>query len=312
MPNFVTCIKLYKILIWKIYIKPFENYLKLERNLSKNSIEAYLRDIKKFTEYMSLHQIQGNPAEIKTAQFAEFLNYLNELGVAAASQARILSGLKGFYKYLISENIIQNDPSSLIETPRLSKKLPDILSFEEIEKILENIDLSTQEGARNRSMIEVLYSSGLRVSELVELKLSNLYLDIGFIKVVGKGNKERFVPIGKDAIHYLNIYTGEIRKNIKIQPKNEDYIFLNRRGTKLSRIMIFMIIKEYAVKAGIQKNISPHTFRHSFATHLIEGGADLRAVQEMLGHESITTTEIYTHLDKEYLRQTIIDYHPRS
>lgn len=297
---------------WKIYINPFENFLRLERGLSENSIEAYVRDLKKFIEFLEINEIEVSPSEITVTQIGEFLQFLASLGVAESSQARILSGLKGFYKYLLIENLITDDPSILIETPKLGRKLPDVLSLEEIEQIFAAIDLSTPEGTRNRAMLEVLYSSGLRVSELINLRLSNLYLDIGFVKVIGKGNKERFVPIGRDAMKHLNIYIEHIRNHLRIQSGNEDFVFLNRRGSQLSRVMIFMIVKDLSVLAGISKNVSPHTFRHSFATHLIEGGADLRAVQEMLGHESITTTEIYTHLDRDYLRQTIIAYHPRS
>lgn len=297
---------------WNIYVSPFENYLRLERGLSENSIEAYVRDLKKFIDYLEINGVEKSPSEITATQIGEFLQFLASLGVAERSQARILSGLKGFYKYLLTEDIISDDPSVLIETPKLGRKLPDILSLEEIEQIFSVIDLSKPEGARNRAILEILYSSGLRVSELINLRLSNLYLDIGFLKVVGKGNKERFVPIGRDASKYLTIYTEHIRNHLQIKSGNEDIIFLNRRGSQLSRVMIFMIVKELTAFAGITKNVSPHTFRHSFATHLIEGGADLRAVQEMLGHESITTTEIYTHLDRDYLRQTIITYHPRS
>jgi integrase/recombinase XerD len=232
--------------------------------------------------------------------------------MSAQSQARILSGIKSFYKYLLMEDIIKNDPSHLIESPKLGRKLPDTLSLIEIDELLAAIDLSTPEGARNRAIIETLYSSGLRVSELVELKLTNVYADIGFLRVTGKGSKERLVPVGRDALKYLNIYIDQIRCHVPVKKEFENYVFLNRRGGKLSRVMVFMIIKELAEVIGLQKSISPHTFRHSFATHLIEGGADLRAVQEMLGHESITTTEIYTHLDRDYLKQIIKDYHPRS
>jgi integrase/recombinase XerD len=232
--------------------------------------------------------------------------------MSAHSQARILSGIKSFYKYLLMEDIIKNDPSHLIESPKLGRKLPDTLSFPEIETLLSAIDLSTPEGARNRAILEVLYSSGLRVSELVELKLTNVYFDIGFLRVIGKGSKERLVPIGSDALKYLNIYIDQIRCHIPVKKEYENNVFLNRRGGSLSRVMIFMIIKDLAIITGLKKSISPHTFRHSFATHLIEGGADLRAVQEMLGHESITTTEIYTHLDRDYLKQVIKDFHPRS
>ena len=296
---------------WQIYTEQFKNYLKLERGFSENSIEAYLRDVEKFRDFATNKQ-EHNPEKISTAFIQEFLKYLNELGIAEASQARILSGIKSFYKFLFLENGLSTDPSYLIEAPKLSRKLPDTLSYEEVEQLLTAIDLSTAEGTRNRAILEVLYSCGLRVSELTELKLSQLYFDIGFLKVIGKGNKERFVPIGKDAIKYTNQYLQHYRNHLTIAKGYENYVFLNRRGKKLSRVFIFMIIKELAANIGLKKNISPHTFRHSFATHLLEGGANLRAIQEMLGHESITTTEIYTHLDKDYLRQTILQFHPRS
>lgn len=297
---------------WKSAIKEFKNYLQLERSLAGNSVEAYVHDIEKLQQFVELSQLQVQPEQITSGHITDFLKYINELGMSAFSQARMLSGIKSFYKYLLMENVIANDPSHLIETPKLGRKLPDTLSIEDIDTLLNAIDLSTPEGGRNRAMIETLYSSGLRVSELVELKLTNVYADIGFLRVIGKGSKERLVPIGRDALKYLNIYIDQIRCHVPVKKESENYVFLNRRGNNLTRVMVFMIIKELAVKAGIQKNISPHTFRHSFATHLIEGGADLRAVQEMLGHESITTTEIYTHLDRDYLRQVIKDFHPRS
>ncbi|MGD1842228.1 MAG: site-specific tyrosine recombinase XerD [Thermonemataceae bacterium] len=296
---------------WDIYIKQFKDYLKIERSLSENSIEAYLRDVHKFREYATIHQL-ATPSQIDTTHISNFLQYLNELGVADTSQARILSGIKAFYKFLFLEDIISTDPSNLIEAPKLSRKLPDTLTYHEIEMLLQAIDLSTPEGTRNRAMLEILYSCGLRVTELVDLKLTNLHLDLGFIKVVGKGNKERFIPIGTDAIKHLKLYTDHVRNHVKIQPDYENYVFLNRRGKNLTRVYVFLVIKELVAKVNLQKKVSPHTFRHSFATHLLEGGADLRAIQEMLGHESITTTEVYIHLDKEYLRQTIQRFHPRS
>lgn len=296
---------------WQIYIEQFKNYLTLERGFSENSVQAYLRDVEKFREFALSHH-QSNPEKVSTGFIQEFLKYLNELGIAETSQARILSGIKAFYKFLFLENSISTDPSYLIEAPKLARKLPDTLSYEEIERLLAAIDLSTAEGTRNRAILEVLYSCGLRVSELTELKLSQLYFDIGFIKVIGKGNKERFVPIGRDAIKYTKQYLQHYRNHLNIAKGYENYVFLNRRGKNLSRVFIFMIIKDLAAHVGLKKNISPHTFRHSFATHLLEGGANLRAIQEMLGHESITTTEIYTHLDKDYLRQTILQFHPRS
>lgn len=301
--------------MWELQIKQFENYLKLERSLSANSVEAYVHDVEMLRQYASMNLKDVSPMKITSKHLQGFLEYINELGMSAHSQARILSGIKGFYKYLLFEEIIEKDPTALIEGPKLGRKLPDTLSFIEIEKLLAAIDQSKPEGGRNRAMLEMLYSSGLRVSELVELKLNNIHFDIGFLRVIGKGNKERLVPIGRDALKYLQIYIEEIRgkpPHKSAQRGFESHVFLNRNGKKLTREMIFMIIKDLALQIGLNKNISPHTFRHSFATHLIEGGADLRAVQEMLGHESITTTEIYTHLDRDYLRQVIQEFHPRS
>ena len=297
---------------WGLHAKHFVNYLKLERSLSPNSIEAYRHDVELLRQYLEISKLQLSPLAITTRHLQDFLQYINELGMSAYSQARVLSGVKAFYKFLLFEELIDKDPTTLIEGPKIGRKLPDTLSYQEIEKLLEAIDLSTPEGGRNRAMLEVLYSSGLRVSELVELKRSNVYFDIGFLRVTGKGDKERLVPIGRDAMKYLRIYLEEIRVLTAVQKGFESYVFLNRRGKKLSRVMIFTIIKNLVKKIGLNKVVSPHTFRHSFATHLIEGGADLRAVQEMLGHESITTTEIYTHLDRDYLRQVIQEFHPRS
>ncbi len=297
---------------WVLYNKEFSNYLKLERSLSNNSIEAYVHDVALLQQYVELSALQVSPLAITSKHLQGFLQHINELGMSAYSQARILSGLKSFYKYLLFEELVEKDPTALIEGPKIGRKLPDTLSYPEIEKLLEAIDLSTPEGGRNRAMLEVLYSSGLRVSELVELKIPNVYFDVGFLRVIGKGNKERLVPIGRDALKFLKIYLEEIRVHVPLQKGFDSYAFLNRRGKKLTRVMIFTIIKNLAIKIGLKKTISPHTFRHSFATHLIEGGADLRAVQEMLGHESITTTEIYTHLDRDYLRQVIQEFHPRS
>lgn len=297
---------------WELHIRQFGSYLKLERSLSSNSIEAYVRDVEKLAQFIELKFSGISPLAISAKHLQAFLHYINELGMSAFSQARILSGIKAFYKYLLFEELLEKDPSSLLEGPKLGRKLPDTLDYEEIVKLLEAIDLSKQEGNRNRAMLEVLYSSGLRVSELVDLRIGNIYFDLGFLRVIGKGNKERLVPIGKDALKYLRIYLEEVRVHISVQNGFESHVFLNRRGKKISRVMVFMIIKELASKIGLHKTISPHTFRHSFATHLIEGGADLRAVQEMLGHESITTTEIYTHLDRDYLRQVIQEFHPRS
>ncbi len=286
----------------------------MERSLSENSIEAYLRDVQKLWEYLEIAgELDIQPETVTDKHIFNFFYYIGELGLETTSQARILSGLKAFFKYLLLEDIIKTDPMALIVSPRIGRKLPSTLAFPEIEKMLDAIDLSTNEGTRNRAILEVLYSSGLRVSELVEMKLTECFFDIGFLRIIGKGNKVRLVPIGRDALHYVKIYLETIRsQQDNIKPEAENHVFLNRRGKKLTRVMIFLIIKDLVAKCGIQKNISPHTFRHSFATHLIEGGADLRAVQEMLGHESITTTEIYTHLDREYLQQTIVDFHPRS
>lgn len=264
---------------------------------------------------MEMKHPKVNAMNVSTKHLRSFIEYVNELGVSAHSQARILSGVKAFYKYLVFEELIQNDPTVLIEGPKLGRKLPDTLSYFEIEKLLEAIDLSAPEGARNRALLEMLYSCGLRVSELVNLKIDNIHFDVGFVRVVGKGNKERLVPIGRDALKYVRIYLEEVRgkpPHKSAQKGFEPYVFLNRNGKKLTRVMVFIIIKKIARQIGLKKMISPHTFRHSFATHLIEGGADLRAVQEMLGHESITTTEIYTHLDRDYLKQVIVEFHPRG
>lgn len=300
---------------WKIHIKQFVEYLRIERSLSANSIEAYERDVEKLSQFLELRQISATPQKLTSKHLQSFLEYVNELGLSAYSQARILSGIKAFYKYMLYEELIDVDPSHLIEGPKLGRKLPDTLSYHEIEKILDEIDVSKPEGARNRAILEVLYSSGLRVSELVDLRLNNIHAKEGFLTVIGKGDKQRLVPIGRDALRYTSIYIDSVRGRVPHKPAQkgfESYVFLNRNGRKLTRVMIFTIIKNLVASAGIKKTISPHTFRHSFATHLIEGGADLRAVQEMLGHESITTTEIYTHLDRDYLRQVIQEFHPRS
>ena len=296
--------------MWEAYKRGFKAYLQLEKSLSDNSVEAYVHDIEKLTQYLLMNEVKKNPEELDLHHLEDFLQWINKLGMTPSSQSRIISGLRSFYKYCIQEQIAKKDPTALLETPKLSKKLPDVLTFSEIEKIINSIDVSSAEGTRNKAIIETLYSCGLRVSELVNLKLSALYFDVGYIRVIGKGDKERLVPIGSPAIKYINLYKEQIRVHVPVIPGNEDVVFLNRRGRKLSRVMIFMIIKDAAKKASISKSISPHTFRHSFATHLVEGGADLRAVQEMLGHESITTTEIYTHLDREYLRDTLQQYHP--
>ncbi len=296
---------------WKIAIKGFKSYIQLEKSLSANSVEAYERDAEKLHQFAQAYKDGLSPTQIKLPDLQQFLKWINELGMGARSQARIISGIKGFYKYLLLENEIKDDPTELLETPRLGRKLPDTLDYADIKNLIDAIDLSHPQGHRNHAIIETLYSCGLRVSELTNLKISNLYFNDGFIRVIGKGDKERLVPIGKTAIKFINIYKDEVRVHDKIKPGQEDFLFLNRRGAHLTRVMIFTIIKDLAASINLGKNVSPHTFRHSFATHLIEGGADLRAVQEMLGHESIITTEIYTHLDKEYLRQSILDHHPR-
>lgn len=280
--------------------------------MSEHSIEAYSHDVQRFVEFLEVKALTISPKEVADHDIFNFLYYIGELGVAASTQGRMLSGLKAFYKYLLIEDDLQHDPTAQISGPKLGRYLPDTLSFLEIEQLLAAIDLSTTHGPRNRAIVEVLYGCGLRVTELVELKWSACYLEEGFVKVRGKGDKERLVPIGTDAIKHLKIYVEQVRNHQSIKPKHEDFVFLNRNGAKLSRVMIFLIVKDLALASGIEKNVSPHTFRHSFASHLIEGGADLRAVQEMLGHESITTTEIYTHLDRDYLSQIIRDFHPRA
>jgi integrase/recombinase XerD len=298
-------------MLWQSYIKGFKSYLQLEKSLSPNSVEAYLRDVQKLAAYLEGAGLKLNIDEVKLTNLEGFVKAIHELGLDARSQARIISGIKAFYKYLMMEDLLSENPAELLEAPKLSRKLPDTLSVAEINALMDAIDLSTPEGMRNRTMLEVLYGCGLRVSELVNLKISNLFLDVEFIKVIGKGDKERLVPIGSQAIKYIKMYLGDVRVHVPVKKGEEDYIFLNRRGKHLTRMYVFTVIKDCTQKAGLQKIISPHTFRHSFATHLIEGGADLRSVQEMLGHASITTTEIYTHLDRDYLRSTIMQYHPR-
>lgn len=298
--------------MWQSYINAFKNYLKLERSLAENSVEAYLHDAEKLYQYILLTDPARTPMQVTEKELMNFLKYLGELGLSAHSQARMLSGIKSFFKYLLLEGLIERDPTQLLESPKLGRKLPDTLSFPEIEDMLAAIDLSTPGGTRDRAMLEVLYSSGLRVSELLNLRLTNCFFTEGFVRVLGKGDKVRLVPIGEDAMHYTRIYVEHVRQKLDVQKGDEDTIFLNLRGKQLSRISVFTTIKKLASDVGIKKTISPHTFRHSFATHLIEGGADLRAVQQMLGHESITTTEIYTHLDRDYLQQTLKEYHPRA
>ena len=296
--------------MWQAYKKGYKAFLQLEKSLSDNSVEAYLHDIEKLTTWIQQTEHLKTPQQIELKDLENFIRWISELGMTPGSQARIISGLRSFFKYCIQEQIITSSPAMLLESPKLKRSLPDVLSFEEISAMINCIDLSKSEGGRNKAIIETLYSCGLRVTEAVNLRISCLHLDLGFIRVIGKGDKERLIPIGTDAAKYIEIYKNDIRIHHSIKPGNEDILFLNRRGAKLSRVMIFLIIKELARLAEIKKTISPHTLRHSFATHLVEGGADLRAVQEMLGHESITTTEIYTHLDREYLRSTLQQFHP--
>ena len=295
---------------WENSIKEFKYYLKVERSLADNSVNAYIRDIRKLADFCS--KIKVDELNISVNEIREFIADLNSKNISARSQARIISGVKAFFKYLIIEDYITNDPTMLIENPKIGLKLPEVLSVGEIELIISSIDLSNKQGERNRAILETLYSCGLRVTELINLKISNINFKEGYIKVIGKGDKERLTPIGSNALKYISIYVSEVRIHQKISKNHEDFVFLNNRGSKLSRVMIFTLIKRIVDKVGIKKKVSPHTFRHSFATHLIEGGADLRAVQEMLGHESITTTEIYTHLDRDYLRSNIMQFHPRS
>ncbi len=297
---------------WIEYIRDFEKYLWSERALTENSLKAYLSDIEKLREFVEITKWQLAPEELQQKHLEDFLKYLYELGMSPHSQARILAGLKSFYRFLLSKDLIEDDPTYLLEGPKITRKLPEILTIEEVDRILNAIDLSTPEGTRNRAIVETLYSSGLKVSELTQLTINCVYFDVGFLRIEGRGEKERLVPIGDEALKYLKLYVNEIRSRQNIQPGNSEFVFLNRNGTQLSRVMIFNIVKDLSKLAGIQKNVNPHTFRHSFATHLIEGGANLRAVQDLLGHASIVTTEIYTHLDTDYLRKVIMEYHPRA
>jgi integrase/recombinase XerD len=298
--------------IWNSYIHGFKAYLQLEKSLSKNSVEAYLHDVAKITQFLEMQGLSLGPQKIELHHLQSFLKWITELGMTARTQARVISGLKAFYRYLLLENVVTKDPTELLESPRVGMKLPVTLNLDEIDLLMSKIDLSKPEGKRNKAMIETLYGCGLRVTELVTLKISNLFFNDGFIKVVGKGSKERLVPVGSIAQAEIKFYLAELRSHGPVKKGHEDILFLNRRGAGLTRVMIFTMIKRLVILSGIKKRISPHTFRHSFATHLVEGGADLRAVQEMLGHESITTTEIYTHLDRDYLRSAIIQYHPRG
>ena len=295
---------------WKSLIKGYENYLKIEKSLSSNTVDAYIRDINKMDGFFNTEDSKKKINSINNEDFQNYLAHLNELKINARSQSRVISSMRSFFKYLMIEKIIDNNPSELLENPKTGKKLPEFLTIDEIDLMVSQIDRSKSDGERNIAIIEVLYGCGLRVTELIELKISEIYWKEGFIRIIGKGNKERLVPLGKIASKHLKIYLNEIRVHQKIDNQFVDHVFINKNGKKLSRVMIFKIIKKLTEKAGIKKNVSPHTLRHSFATHLVEGGADLRAVQEMLGHQSITTTEIYTHLDKNYLKQNILDYHP--
>jgi len=296
---------------WDIWINSYQQYLRIEKSLSIHTIDAYKRDIKKLGQYFTSNKNPKNPKDVQYEDFMGFLAQLHQEKISARSQSRIISSIKSFYKFLFLEKEITTNPSDLIESPKIGKKLPEFLSIDEIDLLIQSIDRSKKEGERNLAMLEVLYGCGLRVSELIDLKISEIYWKEGFIRIIGKGNKERLVPLGKIASKHLKIYIQEVRVHKKnIKEEFIDHVFINKNGTKLSRVMIFKIIKSLKQKSGINKNISPHTLRHSFATHLVEGGADLRAVQEMLGHQSITTTEIYTHLDSNYLKQTILDHHP--
>ena len=295
---------------WAPYKKGFKAFLQLEKSLSAHSVEAYLRDIDKLTNYLESNEEALSPADISLQHLQSFIQCIGEMDMAPTSQARIISGIKSFFKYCLLEQICTVNPTTLLPSPKTRRKLPDVLSFEEIELLIAHLDLSKPEGGRNKAILETMYSSGLRVTEAINLKISCLYLDVGFIKVIGKGDKERLIPIGSDAIKFIKIYKDTIRIHQTPAKNCEDILFLNNRGKGLSRVMIFYIIKDLILKSGIKKSISPHSFRHSFATHLVEGGADLRAVQEMLGHESITTTEIYTHINREYLRDTLDRFHP--
>lgn len=297
---------------WKRAIDGFKTYLQLERSLSKNTVESYLRDVALLEDFASTSLGKEDPTVLDTESLRDFIRSVADLGLSAATQSRVISGIRAFYRYLLLEDRTDVDPSSLLETPKIGRKLPETLGREEIEGMIDSVDLSLPEGERNRAILETLYGSGLRVSELTGLKISNIYFNDGFMRILGKGNKERLVPLGGMAANRISTYIKDVRVHVDVKKGAEDVLFLNRRGAGLSRVMIFNIVKEAALKAGIEKNISPHTLRHSFATHLIEGGADLRAVQEMLGHESITTTEIYTHLDRDYLRSNIVEFHPRS
>ncbi len=296
---------------WTAALRQFDSFLRLERSVSEHTLAAYMADVRKFTQYLDLAGVVRSPLEVHADDVRHFVGWLSDLGLEASSQARILSGLRAFYRFLMLEDKVAEDPTEPIAMPRLHSGLPQVLSVNEVERLLSSIAVDTPLGLRNRAMVETLYACGLRVSELVQLRSADLFLSAGFIKVRGKGHKERFIPIGPQPARIVQQYLEEVRPTLPIQPGHEPFVFLNRRGARMSRVMVFLLVKKLALQAGISKNISPHTFRHSFATHLVEGGADLKAVQDMLGHESITTTEIYTHLDAEYLKETIYLYHPR-
>jgi integrase/recombinase XerD len=297
---------------WHSSIKGFKGYLRLEKSLSENSIEAYIHDITNLQRFFEIKKITVNPENVTFHQLQEFIGFIIELGIGPRSQARMISGIRAFYKYLLMEDAIKQSPADLLELPRMPQRLPEVLSIEEIDILIGAIDLSKPEGHRNKAMLETLYCCGLRVTELVTLKISDIYFEEEFVRVTGKGNKQRLVPLGGSAAKFIKMYMEGVRSHLDIKPGFEDFIFLNHYGRALTRVMVFTIIKQLKEKAGLHKHISPHTFRHSFATHLVEGGADLRAVQEMLGHSSITTTEIYTHIDREYLRDAILRFHPRK
>ena len=298
--------------MWEADIRGFRNYLRLEKSLSANSLKAYLHDVEKLTQFLEAEGIHKPCVDISEKDLHGFLQWISSIGLSASSQARILSGIRAFYHYLLMEDRLSKDPTELLSSPKLGRKLPDTLDFGEIEMLFSAIDRSTPEGERNRAMLEMLYACGLRVSELVSLRISDLFPKEGFVRVTGKGNKERLVPVGESALNHVLLYQEHVRVHVQPKPDHVDTLFLNKRGTGLSRVMVFTIIKKLALETGLKKSISPHTFRHSFATHLVEGGADLRAVQQMLGHESITTTEIYTHLDRKFLKDVVEHYHPLS
>ena len=296
---------------WENTIKYYKSFLRLEKALAKNSIDAYENDMSKLIRYIDINMLELQPEDVNTIHLREFLIWINKFGISKRTQARLVSSLKSFFRYLVFVETIESDPTELLGSPRIERNIPDVLTVEEIDAIVGEIDLSMSEGHRNKAIIEVLYGCGLRVTELVELRLADIYAEQGFLKIKGKGDKERLIPVGEQTLKELNIYLNHFRHKLNPKKYNEDIVFLNRRGKKLSRVMIFSIVKDLAKKAEITKNVSPHTFRHSFASHLVEGGADLRAVQDMLGHASILTTEVYTHINREYLKDVLAKHHPR-